>query len=56
MLGIDDPLVWLAYLASIGVTLICLAYGIARRNAAPDEVTAEDRAWAKVEKEVEDEL
>lgn len=56
MLGIDDPMVWLAYVGCIGVTLIALVYGLLRRNAAADDVTAEDRAWAKVEKEVEDEL
>jgi hypothetical protein len=31
-------------------------YGLVRRNAALDEVTQEDRAWAIEEKKVEDEL
>lgn len=56
MLGIDDPLVLSAYLGCIAVTAIGVIYGLVRRNAAADEVTQEDRAWAVEEKRVEDEL
>jgi hypothetical protein len=56
MLGIDDPLIWLAYVACLLVTLLSLAYGLLRRNRAPDTVTREDRVWAKVEKKVENEI
>jgi hypothetical protein len=56
MLGIDDPLVLSAYLGCIAVAAISVIYGLVRRNAALDEVTQEDRAWAIEEKKVEDEL
>lgn len=56
MLGIDDPLVLTAFLGCIAVTVLSLVYGLARRNAAPDEPTLEDRAWALEEKKVDDEL
>lgn len=56
MLGIDDPLVWLAYVGSIAMAAVCVIYGVLRRNAAADVVTQEDRAWAIEEKKVEDEI
>ncbi|MGE5155539.1 MAG: symporter small accessory protein [Bdellovibrio bacteriovorus] len=56
MLGIDDPLVLTAFLGCIAVTVLSLVYGLVRRNAAPDELTQEDRAWALEEKKVDDEL
>lgn len=56
MLGIPDPLVLTAFLGCILVTLISLVYGLARRNAARDDLTQEDRAWALEEKRVEDEI
>jgi hypothetical protein len=56
MLGIADPLVLAAYLGCIAITAVGLIYGILRRNAAIDEVTREDRAWAIEEQKVEDEL
>jgi hypothetical protein len=56
MLGIDDPLVLLAFLGCIAATALSLIYGLVRYNAAPDELTQEDRAWALDEKKVEDDL
>ncbi|WP_295444182.1 symporter small accessory protein [uncultured Thiodictyon sp.] len=56
MLGIPDPMVLAAFLGCIAVTAISVIYGVVRRNAAVDEVTREDRAWAIEEKKVEDEL
>ena len=56
MIGIDDPMIWLAYAGCVLVTLLSVAYGLVRRNRAPDKLTREDRAWAKAEKKVEDEL
>jgi hypothetical protein len=56
MFGINDPLVLLAFLSCIAVTAFAVIYGLVRRNAALDEVTQEDRAWAVEEKKVEDEL
>ena len=50
------PWSWLAFLGCIAVTAVSLIYGLVRRNAAVDEVTQEDRAWALEEKKVEDEL
>lgn len=55
MLGIDDPMIWLAYIGCVAVTLLSVGYGIVRRNAASDELTQEDRSWANEEKKVEDE-
>jgi hypothetical protein len=55
MLGIPDPIVLAAFLGCIAVTLISVIYGLVRRNAAVDEMTQEDRAWALEEKRVEDE-
>ena len=55
MFGIDDPLIWLAYIGCIAVALVSVGYGLARRNAASDDLTQEDRAWANEEKKVEDE-
>ncbi len=56
MLGIDDPMIWLAYIGCVSVTLLSVIYGIVRRNRASDELTQEDRSWAKEEKKVEDEI
>jgi hypothetical protein len=55
MIGIPDPLVLTAYLGCIAVAAVSVLYGLIRRNAAIDEVTREDRAWAIEEKRVEDE-
>ncbi len=56
MLGIPDNMVLAAFLGCIAVTAFSLIYGLVRRNAALDEVTREDRAWALEEKKVEDEF
>jgi len=56
MLGIPDPLVLAAFVGCIAVAAISVIYGLVRRNAAVDDVTREDRAWALEEKKVEDEL
>lgn len=55
MLGIPDPIVLAAFLGCIAVTLVSVIYGLVRRNAAVDELTQEDRAWALEEQRVEDE-
>jgi hypothetical protein len=46
MLGIDDPLVWLAYVLSIGSALMCGVYGVIAWNRGDDSVGAEDIQWA----------
>ena len=56
MLGIPDPLVLAAFLGCIAATLFSLIYGLVRRNAAGDDLTREDRAWAREEKRVEDKI
>jgi hypothetical protein len=56
MLGIDDPLIWLAYAGCLLVALLSVTYGLVRRNRAPDTLSREDQAWAKAEKKVEDEI
>jgi hypothetical protein len=33
-----------------------VGYGLVRRNRAADTLSQEDRAWARVEKKVEDEI
>ena len=56
MLGINDPMVWLAYVGCLVMAVVCVIYGVIRRNADADVVTQEDRAWAIEEKKVEDEI
>jgi hypothetical protein len=56
MLGIPDPIVLAAYLGCILAAAFSVIYGVVRRNAAVDEVTREDRAWAIEEQRVENEL
>ena len=56
MLGIQDPWVLTAYLGIVGLALLGLLYGLIRRNAARDDLTAEDRQWALDEKKVDDEI
>ncbi|KAF0103659.1 MAG: hypothetical protein FD187_927 [bacterium] len=56
MLGIEDHLIWLAYLACLGAAALSVVYGLVRRNRASDTVSSEDRRWAREEKKVEDEL
>lgn len=56
ILGIPDPWVAIAYLGCILMTLISLIYGLARRNAAPDEVSPIDRDWAIEERKADHDL
>jgi hypothetical protein len=56
MLGIDDPIVLLAYLLCIGSSLLCVVYGILCWNKGHDAVTAVDVKWATEEKRAENEL
>jgi hypothetical protein len=56
MLGINDPLIWLAYVMCLLAAAFSVGYGLVRRNRGGDEITPEDRAWARKEKKVEDEI
>lgn len=57
MLGIDDPLIWSAYLLCLLSTLLCVVYGALNWNKGDEALKQEDLDWAKEEKsEVEDAL
>ena len=57
MLGIDDPLIWSAYLLCLLSTLLCVVYGALNWNKGDESLKQEDLDWAKEEKsEVEDAL
>jgi heme exporter protein D len=53
MLGIDDPFVWLAYVLSLGSTLLCAVWGVINWNRGDDSVAAEDVQWAAREAQQE---
>ncbi len=36
MLGIPDPMVWLAYVACIAAAALCVAYGVRNWNKGDD--------------------
>lgn len=48
--GIEDPMVMLAYLLSIGGMLTCVVYGVMHWNRDDEPAKAEDIQWAKEEK------
>ncbi len=57
MLGIDDPLIWSAYLLCLLSTVLCVVYGALNWNKGDESLKQEDLDWAKEEKtEVEDVL
>jgi hypothetical protein len=57
MLGIQDPIITLAYLLCIFSSILCLVWGIWRWNEAGEEESPEAIArWAAEEDIVEDEL
>ncbi len=53
MLGIEDPMVLLAYVLCIASTLLCLVYGIINWNKGDDSVRPEDVKWASEEKQAD---
>ncbi len=53
MLGIDDPVVLLAYLLCLASTLLCLIYGVINWNKGDDTVLPEDVMWSVEEKKSE---
>ena len=57
MLGLQDPLVFSAYLLCILSTILCVAYGAIMWNrGGEDTVTEEDVEWAKEEDKIGEEL
>jgi hypothetical protein len=57
MLGIDDPLIWSAYLLCVLSAILCVGYGALNWNKGEEAMKQEDLDWAKEEKtEVEDVL
>lgn len=49
MLGIDDPIIALAYLLCLLSTVGCVVYSWRNWNQGDDSVRAEDVRWAKEE-------
>jgi hypothetical protein len=56
MFGIDDPMVWMAYLLCLAATAACIVYGVRNWNRGDDELDSDDKSWAKHEHEVEEDL
>jgi hypothetical protein len=55
MLGIKDPLIYLAYILSVGSALLCVIYGIVNWNKGAEkeeEEIAEEQTWTKKEQEI----
>ncbi|MEI7942950.1 MAG: symporter small accessory protein [Candidatus Riflemargulisbacteria bacterium] len=55
MLGIKDPLIYLAYILSILSALLCVVYGLANWNKGAEkeeEEIAEEQTWEKKEQEI----
>lgn len=56
MLGIDDPLVWLAYVLSVASALLCVIYSWRNWNRGDDSVRESDVRWAKQEDKIKSDL
>jgi heme exporter protein D len=57
VLGINDPGVWLAYVGTILVMLLCVVYGILNWNKGDEDEemqVKEEMEWHKKEKEMEE--
>lgn len=58
VLGIDDPMIWGAYVLCILSTLLCIAYGILYWNKGNENEAAEiaeEIKWEKQERAMEEE-
>ena len=56
LLGIEDPIVALAYVLCLGSTLLCVVYGWRNWNRGDEDVKEEDVRWAAEEDKVEENL
>lgn len=59
MLGIDDFWIYIAYLLTVVVVIICVIYGIVNWNKGDKESAEElasDLAWLEHETEINDEF
>ncbi len=56
MLGIQDPIVALAYLLCLASTLLCVVYGWRNRNRGDEAIEPDDVKWAKEEDKAEEEV
>jgi heme A synthase len=56
MLGIQDPIVALAYLLCLISTLLCVVYGWRNWNRGDETVAPDDVKWAKEEDKAEEEV
>jgi hypothetical protein len=53
MLGIEDPVVVMAYVLCLASTLLCVTYGVINWNKGDDSVRPEDVKWSAEEKDTE---
>jgi hypothetical protein len=56
MLGIDDPLIWLAYLLCGLASMGCVIYGWRNWNRGDETLREEDARWAATEDKMEENL
>lgn len=56
MLGIQDPIVALAYWLCLASTLLCVVYAWRNWNRGDETVEPDDVKWARKEDKVEEEL
>lgn len=56
MLGIDDPLVVLAYTLVLASVLLCVLYSAVNWNRGDDSVSRDDVRWAEEDRRVDDKL
>ena len=56
MLGIQDPIVALAYVLCLASTLLCVVYGWRNWNRGDETVQPDDVKWAKEEDKVEEDV
>lgn len=56
IIGIPDPWIWTAYLLCLAATALCVIHAAVRgRKSYEAEQTPVDAAWAKRERETEEE-
>ena len=54
MLGIEDPLVALAYILCIASSVLCVVYGAMNWNKGEETVQPADVHWAKQQQQTEE--
>lgn len=56
MLGIQDPMIWSAYLLCVLATAYCVIHGLIYWNRDDEHIHPEDLKWAEDERQVEEDL